>query len=79
MLQMFDNLWPIVQNQAEHFDVRVAVLDLLMSSNLTQTEFDTIIEEFKKETDDRHIRSLQNYLSTTLKSIENTTMFPEYL
>ncbi|GLV31870.1 crossveinless d [Carabus blaptoides fortunei] len=77
--KMFKKLWSIVINRAEHYEVRVAVLDLLMSSDLTQAEFDTIIKEFKTETDDLYERPLQNYLATTLKSLQNTTMFPDYL
>lgn len=78
---MFGKMWPIVQNQKEHFEVRVAVLDLLMSSDLSSEEFSIIIEHFKNKvvSKDPFEKHLQNYLLTTLKSLQNTTMYSDYL
>ncbi|GLV33964.1 crossveinless d [Carabus blaptoides fortunei] len=77
--QIFNELWPIVKNHDEHFEVRVAVLDLLMSLALTSEEFNMIIEEFNKESEDKVEQHLQNYLSTTLESLQNTTMYHDNL
>ncbi|GLV31871.1 crossveinless d [Carabus blaptoides fortunei] len=77
--QLFKRLWTIVSNADEHFDVRVAVLDLLMNSELTKTQFDTIIKYFEKSSNDPVQKHLQNYLSTTLESLQNTTKFNDYL
>ncbi|GLV31872.1 crossveinless d [Carabus blaptoides fortunei] len=78
---MFSMLWPIAKNQKEHFEVRAAVLDLLMSSDLTQEEFNVIIEHFKNNVDikDPFEKHLKNYLATTLQSLQNTTMYNDYL
>lgn len=79
ILQVFKQLWPLVKDRAEHFEVRVAIVDVLMSSSLSENEFTIIVEEFNEEIDDQVEQHLQNYLSTTLWSLRNTTMYSDHL
>lgn len=78
-MQTFDKFWPIVQNETESFDVRVAALDLLLSSNLNKKQFYEIVDVFKKTQKGIHNIHLFHYFHTMMITLQNTTRYTDPL
>ena len=65
--------WPILVNQTEHLEMRIAALTLLIVSNPAPSRLISLYWYLKGEPSPH----LYNYFYTTLKSIERTK-FPCY-
>lgn len=72
-------MWPIVKNISEPFEVRVACLDLLLYSQITEEQFKNIVNWYKDELVEPSEQHLANYMYTSLIALQNTTGYYEYL
>lgn len=72
---MFNKIWPIVENTTEHLEVRIAALDLLLSTQLSEEQFYTIIKTYSGQLLDIREQHVQHYIYTTLQSLQKTTVY----
>ncbi|GLV44062.1 crossveinless d [Carabus blaptoides fortunei] len=72
---MFITFWPVVENISEHLEVRVAALDVLLSTQLSEQQFYTIINTYNGHLIDMHEQHIQHYIYTALQSMQNTAFY----